>query len=416
MCVLPGQQVESHAFIQSCISQHPAQAQAPGMSCFCFMPGCALCGATATKVARVEHGPVVRMGADAASTPCFCYLPECARCFGDRAVSASIIAAETESEVEESAPLPLTDIAAARGPKSHHKRKRKGCPKPGHVRCLLAEELEEDRKAKQAEGFADRIGALAAVCALMLQPALSALECIGRPRGERWDFWEVYSGCGNFTAAALAAGLVAGPPVDLLHKAGGLALDLLLQDNQALLQAVLEEARPRWLHVAPPCTFWTAIGRWTASKTPETWALLRTRAKELWFFALQLVFLQAQNGRKGSLEQPPRCASWKLRCTEQFYAAQPDWQHFVWPSCPFGMRDPVSGAPWQKMQGFLSNADLGALACRRCECRVRHGHIKGQIKGGPRHGQRRTTIAGEYPMQMCQVLASVVRREVRSVP
>ena len=246
--------------------------------------------------------------------------------------SASIVAAEAEAEVdcsdtERAAPLYLTGIAAARGSTSAGKRKRKRCPKPGHVKCTLAQELEEDRKGSQAESFDARIAVRASVCILMLQPALSALEYIGRPCGERWDFWEVYSGCGNFTAAALAAGLVVGPPVDLLRKAGGLALDLLSQDNQALLQAVLEEARPRWLHLAPPCTFWTAIGRWTASRTPETWALLRAQAKELWFFALQLAFLQSQHGRKGSLEQLPRCASWWLRCSEQFYVAWPDWQH-----------------------------------------------------------------------------------------
>ena len=381
------------------------------MSCVCFMPRCALCDAT--KAAPVDHGPAVHIGMVAASRPCSCYMPDCVQC-------VSIVAAEAEAEVdcsdtERAAPLHLTGIAAARGSTSAGKRKRKCCPKPGHVKCTLAQELEEDRKGSQAESFDARIAVLASVCILMLQPALSVLEYIGRPRGERWDFWEVYSGCGNFTAAALAAGLVVGPPVDLLHKAGGLALDLLSQDNQALLQAVLEEARPRWLHLAPPCTFWTAIGRWTASRTPETWALLRAQAKELWLFALQLAFLQSQHGGKGSLEQPPRCASWGLRCTEQFYAACPDWQHYVWPSCAYGMCDPVSGAPWQKMQGFFSNADLGELACRRCQC-VRHGWIQGQIKSGPRHGERRTTIAGEYPVQMCQALASVVRLEVRTVP
>ena len=91
---------------------------------------------------------------------------------------------------------------------------------------------------------------------LMAQPTLSALEMIGRPRGERWDFLEVYSGCGNFTAAVFALGMVVGPAVDMVYKAGGLRLDCLLENSQALLQAVLAEARPRWLHVVPPCAFW----------------------------------------------------------------------------------------------------------------------------------------------------------------
>ena len=67
------------------------------------------------------------------------------------------------------------------------------------------------------------------------------------------------------------------------------------------------------------------------------------------------------------------------------------------------------------MQGFLSNADLGQMTAKSCTC-IMHAHTKGTIKSGPRRGERRTTIAGEYPMQMCQVLASVVRVEVCDVP
>ena len=241
---------------------------------------------------------------------------------------------------------------------------------------------------------------------------MSALQLIGRSRGERWDFWEVYSGCGNLTAVVSAAGLVVGPPVDILPRVRGWALDLLLRDNQALLQAVFEEARPRWLHLAPPCTFWTPIGRWTACRLPEVWARLRKQAKELWLFALQLAFLQSQQARKGSIEQPPQCVSWNIRATQLFYAAQPDWRHFCWPSCAYGMCDPVTGAPWKKMQSFLSNADLGLLASRMCVCRVRHGVVHGHIQSGLRRGQRRTTVAGEYPVQMCQALAAVVSTEI----
>ena len=50
---------------------------------------------------------------------------------------------------------------------------------------------------------------------LMGQPTLSALEMIGLPRGERWDFLEVYYGCGTFTAAVVALGMAVGLAVDL---------------------------------------------------------------------------------------------------------------------------------------------------------------------------------------------------------
>jgi hypothetical protein len=51
----------------------------------------------------------------------------------------------------------------------------------------------------------------------MAQPTLSALEMIGRPPGERWDFLEVYSGRGNFTAAVFALGMVVGPAADMVY-------------------------------------------------------------------------------------------------------------------------------------------------------------------------------------------------------
>ena len=385
------------------------------MVCFCFMPECALCGGGGGDggAAPAQGCPSPRLGPSlprdvaanlASGTPCSCYMPDCVRCLGGD------VDATTK---------PLTGIVAAnevprcRTPAVKKARKR-GHWRLGHVGCTLAQELEEDKRI-EAERLNDRIYRLAEVCILSLQPGLSALELIGRQRGERWGFWEVVSGTGRFTAAVVVAGLIVGPPVDIIRFPGGLALDLLLQKNQALLQAVLEEARPRWLHLGPPCTYWTPISRCTASKTPGTWALLRANARELWFTALQMAFLQSQQGRKGSIEQPPRCVSWRLRATEEFYIEHPDWKLFVWPSCAYGMCDPITGAPWQKRQGFLSNADLGLVASRRCTCRVPHGVVQDRIKSGPWKGWRRTTIAGQYPPEMCQKLASVVRREVSAM-
>ncbi len=299
-----------------------------------------------------------------------------------------------------------TTVVARARKRQRHK------PRPGHVKCSLREELEKDEQIDTPVTFATRYAALANVCTLLLQPSLSALELIGRPRGEQWDFWEIYAGCGNFSAMVFALGLIVGPPVDVRQKPGGLALNCLHQNDQALLQAVLEEARPRWVHVAPPCTFWCAIGRWTAWRTPEEWAALREKAREHWHFALHVLCLQQRRGAKGSLEQPPKCASWNLRVTRRFLEENSNWQRFQWASCAYGMRDPVTGAPWKKMQGFLSNTSL-KLLCRTCSCSARHVQIKGGIKIGPRRGQRRSTISGEYPVRMCEALATVVQQEVR---
>ena len=98
--------------------------------------------------------------------------------------------------------------------------------------------------------------------------------------------------------------MVLGLAVDMVYKAGGLRLDCLVENSQALLQAVLAEARPRWFHVAPPCTFWRCIGRWAAHATAERWDTMREKARTHWCFALRMLSLQEAGDATGSLEQP----------------------------------------------------------------------------------------------------------------
>lgn len=206
-------------------------------------------------------------------------------------------------------------------------------------------------------------------------------------------------------------GMIAGPAVDTVHKPGGLRLDCLLENSQALLQAVLAEARPRWLHIGPPCTFWTAISRWTCHGTQEQWSAKRENARSLWSFALHLLSLQEARGDKGSLEQPPNCASWKLGMTQDFRQAYRAWTFCKFRSCAYGMKNPGTGQPWEKMQGFLCNVSLDSMR-RPCVCTVPHGHINGCVKGGPRHGERCSTVSGEYPPRMCSALAAIVKSHV----
>jgi hypothetical protein len=84
---------------------------------------------------------------------------------------------------------------------------------------------------------------------------------------------------------------------------------------------------------------------------------------------------------------------------------------YKFPSCAYGMKNPGTGEPWEKMQGFLSNTSLEQMR-RPCECNVQHGHIQGIVKGGPRHGERCTTVAGAYTPAMCSALAVIVQKVV----
>ena len=210
---------------------------------------------SSTGTERAGKGPA---GINAPGPQCQCFMPACVACM------------EGPAQPANSQP----------SRKRKHGRKRE-LP-AGHSKCSLRQELEIDSRMHQgspgiAATVAGRSAALAAAFLLIVQPSLTALEMTGRPLGGRWDFFEIYSGCANFTAAVLMLGLCVGPGVDILHKPGCLRLDCLLESSQALLQAVLAEARPRWLHVGPPCTFWCAISRWTAHATQEGWDAKRKK-------------------------------------------------------------------------------------------------------------------------------------------
>ena len=416
------------------VAPAPAPA-APVYPCACFLQTCQQCNpgeAAASSGAEqeassgtepetssdTEHDEVVSLGQsgsggrgkvleglagiNAAGPECACFMPSCGKC----------------SKVTPACQAPTPGRHDPGQPPSKRRRKRRLALPPGHSRCSLGEELEIDARIHQASPghratHAARYAVLAAAVLFVVQPSLIALEMIGRPRGERCDFFEVYAGCANFTAAVVALGMLAGPAVDILHKSGSLRLDCLLENSQALLQAVLAEARPRWLHVGPPCTFWTAIGRWTCHGTPEQWSAKRVEARSHWGFALHLLTLQVTRGDKGSLEQPPRCVSLKLGMTQDFRQAHPAWKLYTFRSCPYGMKNPGTGEPWEKLQGFLCNASLDSMQ-QPCVCTVPHGHVKGVVKSGPRRGERCSTVSGEYPPRMCSALAAIVKSNVHS--
>jgi hypothetical protein len=245
-------------------------------------------------------------------------------------------------------------------------------------------------------------------------PPQTALEHIGMTRGQKWDFWELYAGCCNLTRSARGVGcLNCGPPVDKLRRGPGhLALDLTTESSQALVQALLIEARPVWLHVGPPCTFWSGLSRCTALRTPTRWEDLRRDAMVHVVFTMHLLRLQAASTRHGSWEQPPGCVSWRLPVTVAFLEDHPGWHKYIFPSCAWGHANPGTGSPWLKRQGFLSDVSLVTLQ-RPCICTEAHSVVQGTIHAGPRRGERCSTVSGEYPSALCDALAALICRTCR---
>ena len=233
-----------------------------------------------------------------------------------------------------------------------------------------------------------------------------------------WEFWELWSGSGNFTAAVMRAGGRVGPSVDILPcpDAGPgemsvprLVLDFEDDGDVEFLWWLLHAHSPRFVHVAPPCTFWGQLGRMTALRTCAEWADLRRQAVRHLALAVKIMRWQSGRGGQGSFEQPPRCISWRLGRT-QALLSQPGWRRFTWPSCAYGHRDPGNGRPYLKGQAFASNVDLSAMQLK-CSCeRGSHQIVHSAVQEGDRAGQKRAVVSGEYPPAMCNKLADIILR------
>ena len=99
-----------------------------------------------------------------------------------------------------------------------------------------------------------------------------------------------FSGCANATAAFLERSTgrigVAGPPVDVSRpRWNGLPKwDVLLPSVRRWLWAMMVVWEPKWVHTAPPCTFWSTLSRRCNKRTPIEDERLRLQATALLFF------------------------------------------------------------------------------------------------------------------------------------
>ena len=81
---------------------------------------------------------------------------------------------------------------------------------------------------------------------------------------------------------------------------------------------------------------------------------------------------------------------------------------FDFDSCCWGHVDPGNGMLYKKPQRFASNADMSSL-CLKCPGGHEHQKVEGVVSGGLRHGERRSVVAGEYPMAFCMAWATLVK-------
>ena len=282
------------------------------------------------------------------------------------------------------------------------KRKRIEDGVDGRWRRQLQEDVELCAgKSLQLRGIPPEIGQ-------------GALASIGRRDTERWLFLELFAGCANLSTAvweeACPAGLLVGPAIDRMERCDGevprLCLDLTTPHGQELVLALIKEAKPFWVHVAPDCRFWVQLGRLTARRTVEQWRGLREDALAQVGFSLHVCRAQSVEGRAASMEQPCRAASWRLDAVQSL---QDDgFSKVAFPSCAWGMRDLDNGKPIKKLQAFTSNKSLFSLV-RPCTCAGKHARLEGHFRGPHLFkGTRKSSWSGRYPPRLCQELAKII--------
>ena len=362
----------------------PPSCDSDVMACFCLLPTCRFCRTApvssqghrvvdeALVVSQVGEAPAVASG-------CSCFLPGCRYC--------SSVATST---VRQARPQPRKEA-----------RQQRKC---GHKRPL-SQELAEDSGEDSGQDSLLRVILLPT----SREKHRARWQAVTDARPGPWEFWELWSGCGNFTAAVMRAGGGVGPSVDIRACASvpRLLLDLEDDGDVEFVWWLLHTYRPRYVHVGPPCTFWGQLGRMKAVRTHAEWAALRRQAVRHLSLAIRIMRWQSSHGGEGSLEQPPRCISWRLRRTEALLS-QPGWRRFTWPSCQYGHKDPGNGRPYLKQQAFASNVDLTAMRVK-CSCeRGSHQTVEGVVEEGNRVGETRAAVSGEYPPTMCDKLAGII--------
>lgn len=240
-------------------------------------------------------------------------------------------------------------------------------------------------------------------------------------------FWEIFAGSCNLTKAVVkecqnrsatgdqqAAVL---PPVEIDHNKlsstpwkGLHTWDVLLPSQRRLVWAYLALLQPSWVHLGPPCTFWSPLARRQNLRSEADNEHLRLKALALLVFSLQVCNFQRQHQRYWSLEQPPHCVGWNLDIVKEFTERELATGNAAlkFDSCAWGHKDPGNGKPFLKRQCFASNAQLIRLH-RRCSCSPRaHQVVEGTVESGSRKGEHRSTISGEYPVEFCNAFAGVI--------
>ena len=124
--------------------------------------------------------------------------------------------------------------------------------------------------------------------------------------------------------------------------------DVLLPSQRRLVWAYLALLQPIWVHLGPPCTFWSRLASCRNLRSEADNEHLRLKALAPLVFSLQVCNFQRRHQRYWSLEQPPHCASWNLDIVKEFTERELATGNAAlkFDSCAWGHKDPRNGKPF----------------------------------------------------------------------
>ena len=230
-------------------------------------------------------------------------------------------------------------------------------------------------------------------------PANSPVPVVEIPKG-KWDFWELWAGCGRLSSAVSKLGLTVGPPITKEH-----GWDISLPKHQQYLSELYEQHCPEVVFAAPTC------GPWSQSCTTmdsEIKKLIRQEQEEAFSYYHLLCVKQHRASRKFLMEQP--------RSSELLHVAnclalvtELGGKDELCCMCAHGLVDPDNGQPCMKPTCLRGNVTL-RRAVRWCTCTKPHQLLQGRGK----NGTLRTSVAQAYTKLFCQRLAADIADDLKS--
>jgi hypothetical protein len=216
--------------------------------------------------------------------------------------------------------------------------------------------------------------------------------------------------CCCLTKTVAQHGLRVGPAID--KYSAHHPIDVLIAEDRKKVWAVLTRCQPTWVHVAYPCTFWSNMAHWRRSRdSPSDDEAERLKQLVFIVFARQIVHFQITRGRHVSIENPMSSMSWKLDIVEDMIelgslrVVDTDF-------CSWGLTDPGNGLAYKKGVRLACSFDIAELG-RKCPNNHEHQVIRGSVDQGPRRGEYRSKISGEYPHALCHAWATLAVQATR---